>query len=513
MDNHTTATIGLGSVCVILFCIVYFENRARIKNRNIITQCQTCQRMTLPALISTLLNQTDYTDATVQTLQSQISEFVCTNDVTTDNAIKTNLTSILSSMQSMYTTNTQMVTCLQQNIPALISQIMSTNTFDDTTVQSLKGQISSFECSNSTVVNTAIQTWISNLLQAQMTLQNTIVKMNTSLASLQTQYVQTQNQLATVTTQYQNEQSKTNICQNTLSTLQSQYTSLQTNLTTLQSNMQSIQTKDASIINTLNQQIALYTSQIAAQANIQSTYVSLFSVHVVFPSYTSPLFLVRRPSDNQSTQITYLNGTYVLYGNTNTTLATWSSNTDPFIIIWYDQSGNSRHAVQTIFTLQPTLSVSTNQVKFTNGSFFEIPPLVFPSNNDPYTVCIKWGTVSGGIFGAGSSSANQAFCLRTNTQTTLIHYWWANDFLIPDNAANSVLTITYDGTVQNSYFNGKQDATRTITAQRNNPDQPAYLGRTILGNETLNGTLTFFSTLSKCIDPASRTILENLSTI
>jgi uncharacterized protein YbcV (DUF1398 family) len=489
------------------------ENRARVNNRNIITQCQMCEQTTLPSMITNILNQTDYTDATVQTLQNQIAEFKCTGDPTTDTSIQSNLLNILSSMQSMYTTNTQMVTCLQQNIPSLISQIMSTNTFDDITVQSIKGQISTFQCSNSSAVNATVQTWVSNLLQAQITMQSTIVKMNTSLSSLQAQYNQIQSNLSAITMQYQNEHTKNNTCNATLTTLQAQYTTLQSNLTSLQSNMQDIQTKDSNTIATLNAQIASYVAQITSQANIQSTYACLLSVHIVFPSYTSALFLVRRASDNMTTQVTYKNGTYVLFGNPNTTLATWASNVDPFIIIWYDQSGNYRHAVQTILTLQPILSLTTNQIQFSSGSYFEIPPLVFPSNNDPYTICVKWGTISGGICGAGLPAQSQACCLRTNTPTTMVHYWWANDLLIPDYAANSILTITYDGKTQTSFFNGKQDATRTVTTPRQNQDQPAYLGRTILSNEILNGTLTFFATSPRCIDDSPRTTLENLSMI
>jgi hypothetical protein len=509
--NHVI--IAGSTLGTILLLVIYFENRARIKNKNIIAQCQTCGQTTLPAMISTLLSQTDYNDPTVQSLKNSISQFTCMGDTTSDGIIQNYLVQILSSMQTMYATNSQMVTCLQHNIPAIVNQILNTNIFDDATIQSIKTQISTFKCTNSPTVNTAIQSWISTLLQTQVMLQNKLVDINTSLTSMQSQYTQKNNDIVTLTNSYNTEKAKGNTCNATLSAMQSQYQVLQSQLSDLQSKMQTMQNTDANTIASLNATIAAHTAQITAQATIQSTYTCLFSVHVVFPSYTSALFLVRRSSDNQSTQITYVNGAYVLYNSQNTPLSTWTSNTDPFIVIWYDQSGNNRHAAQPMFALQPVLVLQSNSAKFTGGSYLELPPLALPSNNDPYTLCVKWGTIKGGICGAGMPSQNSAFCLRTDTSSSMVHYWWANDLVIPEYRDNSILTITYDGTTQTSFLNGQQDATRTITNPRNNIDQPAYLGRTILNSEVLNGTLLFFGISPSSLPLSSRGILEQLSII
>lgn len=117
--------------------------------------------------------------------------------------------------------------------------------------------------------------------------------------------------------------------------------------------------------------------------NYSNAAVAAYSMYPLNSEYTGPIVRVRRSSDNQES---------IFYSSeiTNGTLLSWVNNSEGFISQWYDQSGNGRHAVQSIVNEQPQI-VSGNSIistegfisPFYNGKRFAIPNMIFPS----LTVC------------------------------------------------------------------------------------------------------------------------------
>jgi hypothetical protein len=87
-----------------------------------------------------------------------------------------------------------------------------------------------------------------------------------------------------------------------------------------------------------------------------------YSVRLLSGAYTGNAIRVRRSSDNAEQNIGF-----TALGNLDTTaLTTFCSGTDGFITTWYDQSGNSRDAIQTIAINQPQI-VSSGSIVTENG--------------------------------------------------------------------------------------------------------------------------------------------------
>jgi hypothetical protein len=92
---------------------------------------------------------------------------------------------------------------------------------------------------------------------------------------------------------------------------------------------------------------------------VSSSMYSCYSARLFLSSYTGPVFNIRRSSDNV-TQNFYTNSSqsYMTTGSggTGTSYASWLGANTGYITIWYDQTGNGNHAINsTNNTTQPIL--------------------------------------------------------------------------------------------------------------------------------------------------------------
>ena len=104
-----------------------------------------------------------------------------------------------------------------------------------------------------------------------------------------------------------------------------------------------------------------------------------YSLRSLSNTYTDPVVTVRRSSDDAEDSFT---ATEVSDG----TLAAFCGVGDGFVKQWWDQSGNTRHAIQTTTTYQPQI-VSGGAVTLKDGK----PALQFDGVNDRYKVGFTLG--------------------------------------------------------------------------------------------------------------------------
>jgi len=142
-----------------------------------------------------------------------------------------------------------------------------------------------------------------------------------------------------------------------------------------------------------------------------------FSARLVVPSYTGPIFRIRRSSDNvESDFYSDISQNWLTTGpyNTGTSYDSWITTNIGYVSIWYDQSGKGSHATQTNTSLQP---------QFTNYLSFNKYVILFSSSGSG-----TWLTISN-----VSARSNTVFCnfytLNANsTYNTLITVAIGTDF-------------------------------------------------------------------------------------
>lgn len=105
--------------------------------------------------------------------------------------------------------------------------------------------------------------------------------------------------------------------------------------------------------------------------------------------------------------------------STRASLDAWIGSNVPCVSIWYDQSGNGRHATQGMRSNQPILEVLGAGglfygLDFRIDRFLTVPDGALPDGNSEYTLVAHHGAVSGSsssnnktiVFGGGSNAAN-----------------------------------------------------------------------------------------------------------
>jgi len=107
------------------------------------------------------------------------------------------------------------------------------------------------------------------------------------------------------------------------------------------------------------------------------TPAAAYSVRKVVSSYTGSAMMVQSASVSQSIG-------FDADGNLDTaSLASFAGSGDAFVKIWYDQSGNNRHASQSTAASQPKIySGSLGSVVLKNGK----PILLFDGSNDVLSI-------------------------------------------------------------------------------------------------------------------------------
>ena len=121
-----------------------------------------------------------------------------------------------------------------------------------------------------------------------------------------------------------------------------------------------------------------------------------YSLRSLSNSYAGPVVTVRRSSDDAEEDFT---ASEIADG----TLAAFCGAADGFVRQWWDQSGKSRHAIQTTTTYQPQI-VSGGAVILKEGK----PALQFDGVNDRYQVGFTLGPYLS-MFSVASSNEQVAF--------------------------------------------------------------------------------------------------------
>jgi len=130
-----------------------------------------------------------------------------------------------------------------------------------------------------------------------------------------------------------------------------------------------------------------------------SSFGRCYSVRLVIPTYTGPVFQVRRSSDNVL-QTFYTDDvqSYLTTGanNTGTSYSSWIGANTAYVTVWYDQSTNANNASNAVNgTTQPNISLQ----------------------NSKYV--IQFQSVNSNVLNITTSySPNTVFCHFYNTNTT-----------------------------------------------------------------------------------------------
>jgi hypothetical protein len=215
-------------------------------------------------------------------------------------------------------------------------------------------------------------------------------------------------------------------------------------------------------------------SQIQSFVGLLDTYpnaAAAYSVRKLRTAYTGNAIKVRRSSDNTEQNIGF-----TALGDLDTTaLTSFCSGTNGFVTTWYDQSGNSRDALQTTAINQPRI-VNIGVIEIQNTK----PSLRFINSSQNYLlpgdvaltafsifapVIISSGTSSHSIYVRGTSglSTNYTrdiyFSLK-NTSPSQLEVQRSSSSLFPTAIKTGTISNynlysgNYNSTTLNAYING-----------------------------------------------------------
>lgn len=116
-----------------------------------------------------------------------------------------------------------------------------------------------------------------------------------------------------------------------------------------------------------------------------SAAMAIFSMRLAKKNYTGPMVKVRRGSDNAEADFyADVDGQLgTTYNGEGTSVDAWLDGATGFVVTWYDQSPNARHATNTTPSTQPGLAtLSGKKVLYFNGNnnsllFYGIVPVSF----------------------------------------------------------------------------------------------------------------------------------------
>lgn len=250
----------------------------------------------------------------------------------------------------------------------------------------------------------------------------------------------------------------------------------------------------------------------------------IYSFRRVNTLYEGPTFRIRRSSDNVSLDF-YADGAGNLgtqLGASGQPLLEWLGGSIAYVDTWYDQSLSMRHATQTTWTLQPSLSLAKLAVDFTANSgtaYMNLPTGTVPMQTT-YTFVARHGYIgtAGGIIGAAATNGNSTTNnFRADAGVGYYNYWFNNDFtanLGGPPAKENTVSVRYDGptTAGTSYFfvNGVQTNTNSRSGWLGVSGNEV-LGRTTVGSDpTLNGQLYDCFVFASSLSDPDRTSIENV---
>lgn len=189
------------------------------------------------------------------------------------------------------------------------------------------------------------------------------------------------------------------------------------------------------------------------KAAITASYPSgvAYSLRQLSNNYSGFAVRVRRASDNTTQDIGF-----TANGDFNTTaLQTFVGSSDAFVTIWYDQSGNGRHAIQATSANQPQIA-SAGTINTSNGlpainfngsnQFLQTASTAIWLNGTPYSIsAIAQTSGKNNNYLVGTSTSFETdkglhFGERSATQFTLAQYGDDADYTISPTTALAIRT-------------------------------------------------------------------------
>jgi hypothetical protein len=182
-----------------------------------------------------------------------------------------------------------------------------------------------------------------------------------------------------------------------------------------------------------------------------------------------------------------------------------------YVAVWYDQSGNGRHATQTDTLLQPKVDWPQHQVDFKPSAYMILDGNSALLGNAVYSFVTKHGSIGndyGGVFGIGDNADTKGINFRRTDNG--YHEYWYNDDHGPFGtyAAGNVMSETYDLSNRKAYQNGALVSTRA-SSNRNGGNSIALLGKTT-NAPVINGELFYLFFSSSVLADTDRLLLEGV---
>jgi hypothetical protein len=186
---------------------------------------------------------------------------------------------------------------------------------------------------------------------------------------------------------------------------------------------------------------------------IFAVVAAAYSLRRLYASYTGAAIRVQRSSDNAERDIGFIGEHLDVLA-----LLVFVGAGNGFVKIWYDQSGNGRHATQTTAARQPRI-VSNGVIETQNGR----PALFFDGStffNHPISISGS-STFVAVASRSGANSEAQSIFFATPSNTRLDNGMWSK-----------VISSTYWGTYSNTFNSANADLTgalAVISTTSNNP--------------------------------------------
>ena len=242
-----------------------------------------------------------------------------------------------------------------------------------------------------------------------------------------------------------------------------------------------------------------------------------YSVKRLSGTYYGPTISVRRSTDSV-TQDFYADtlGNLGMYLNARgQSITSWLNGATGFITTWYDQSGNGKHATQTVTSAQPSINIINTYVTFDTDDFFRLPDGTVPNGNTKYTVVVKHDTIGNvnGTYlasGANFSANNSTNTFRRNTNG-YVNYWWNNDATVSSGyAVGNVVTFKYDQTNRYCYINTSLLLTQGSSGRASSPLYNNIGCANNGASDFLQGSLYYINIFNTDLSNADRLIMEAL---
>ena len=203
--------------------------------------------------------------------------------------------------------------------------------------------------------------------------------------------------------------------------------------------------------------------------------------------------------------------------------------TGGYIVKWYDQSGNNRHATQ-VYTNAPSLNYTSKYADFTTyagASHMSLPSGTVPQKI-AYTLICKHGLMNGtngGFIGGGNNSTGQGNNFRLNGTTGYWNYWYGYDAPITATVTSgNVVTFKFDGVNLSAGGTTYGYVNSVLTTTTPNASRSGYTtglawngqaGNEVLGKTTadvaMNGQMYFMLAFNSALSDPDRFAAENLS--